>query len=169
MTKQQDTVGKIGQKRAARALQRLGVHQVEKIGTPAKYIPFSKEHPGVYHVIFSEKVAGDHRGILPGGRSVLAEVKTILERPLRYSDLREEQPAALQEHADNGGLTLLIWVHVTGVYIMQWPVPGFGPGKSIKLDQAAIENARIFEEMRAYQNQSNEMSSEEYRRLYLEE
>jgi hypothetical protein len=103
---------------------------IERIGTPVKLIPAPRA-PGCFRVIWAEPVSGDHRGLLPGGRSVLAETKTILDRNLRYSDLRQHQPGRLTCHAELGGLSLLVWVHSSGVYVMQWPVAGFAPGKSI--------------------------------------
>ena len=133
MSRYEDRIGKAGQSQAGQALRRLGVEQVEEIGTPAKLIPAGR---GVYKVSWGEKVAGDHRGILPGGRSVLAETKTILDRNLAWSDLRPHQPGKLTEHAEHGGLSLLVWVHSSGVYVLPWPVPGFGPGKSINPDKA---------------------------------
>ena len=145
MARYEDQVGKAGQNVAASALRRLGIECVEKIGTPVKLIPRGKWGAQItYQVIWGEKVAGDHRGILPGGRSVLAETKTILDRNLRWSDLLEHQPRKLSAHAEAGGLSLLVWVHSTGVYVMQWPVPGFGPGRSIVPKQAGIFSA-IFE------------------------
>lgn len=137
MTRQEDRIGKAGQEIAADALRRLGVECVEKIGTPVKVIPrgtYFKQT--MYQVIWGEKVAGDHHGLLPGGRAVLAETKTILDRNLQWSDLREHQPEALSRYAELGGLALLVWVHSTGVYVMRWPVPGFGPRKSISPERA---------------------------------
>jgi hypothetical protein len=137
MSKYEDQIGKAGQEVAAAALRRVGVECVEKIGTPVKVIPrgIYLRQP-TYQVIWGEKVSGDHHGILPGGRAVLAETKTILDRNLQWSDLREHQPEALSRYAEFGGLALLVWVHSTGVYVMQWPVPGFGPRKSISPDRA---------------------------------
>ena len=131
----QQQIGKQGQEMAEAALRRLGVEMVEKIGTPVHLTPV-ENGSGTFHVIYGEKVSGDHRGILPGGRSVLAETKTILDRNLRYSDLREHQPGRLSEHAEHGGLSLLVWVHESGVYILKWPIDGFVNGKSIKAAQA---------------------------------
>lgn len=145
MAKYEDQVGKAGQNIAASALRRLGILRVQKIGTPVKIIPRGKYGNQItYQVIWGEKVAGDHHGILPGGRSVLAETKTILDRNLRWSDLLEHQPEELSGHAADGGLSLLVWVHSSGVYVMQWPVPGFGPGGSITPQKAAALSA-IFE------------------------
>ena len=141
MTNLQKLRGDHGQNIAARALEGLGVNMVEKIGTPVKLIPY---HLGarrdVYRVVWGEKVSGDHRGLLVNGVSVLAETKTILDRNLRYSDLREHQPGKLQEHTDSNGLSLLVWVHSSGVYVMRWPIDGFGPGKSIGVDRAESEH-----------------------------
>lgn len=134
MTRQQDRIGKIGQEHAAAALRRLGVNMVEKIGTPVKIIPARVK--GTYTVVWGEKVSGDHRGILANGVSVLAETKTIMDRNLVWSDLREHQPGALSQHAEYGGVSLLVWVHSTGVYVMRWPIVGFGPRKSITPERA---------------------------------
>lgn len=140
MTRQQQQIGKHGQDLAAAALRQLGIEMVEQIGTPVHLIPVktSRTAPPAYRVIYGEKVSGDHRGILPGGRSVLAETKTILDRNLRWSDLREHQPDRLSEHAQHGGLSLLVWVHHTGVHVMRWPILGFAPGESIPPEFALI-------------------------------
>lgn len=133
MSRYEDRIGKAGQGIAASALHRLGVECVEQIGTPVKIIPRGKfGNQTTYQVIWGDKVAGDHHGILPGGRAVLAETKTILDRNLQWSDLRDHQPDALDRHAELGGLALLVWVHSSGVYVMRWPVFGFGPRKSIE-------------------------------------
>lgn len=134
MTRHEDRIGKIGQEHAAAALRRLGVNMVEKIGTPVKIIPARVK--GTYTVVWGEKVSGDHRGILANGVSVLAETKTIMDRNLVWSDLREHQPDALSKHAEYGGVSLLVWVHSTGVYVMRWPVADFGPRKSITPERA---------------------------------
>ena len=132
----QQTIGKHGQNVAASSMSQLGIEMVEQIGTPVKLIPVDNHRKDVFRVVFGEKVSGDHRGILYGGRSVLAETKTILDRNLRYSDLREHQPGRLTSHATFGGLSLLVWVHGSGVYIMEWPIEGFVEGKSITTEKA---------------------------------
>jgi len=134
--REEQLIGKHGQNMAASALSRIGIEMVEQIGTPVKLIPAGSQRRDVYRVIFGEKVSGDHRGILCGGISVLAETKTILDRNLRYSDLREHQPGRLNLHAEFGGVSLLVWVHHTGVYIMKWPIEGFMAGKSISIEMA---------------------------------
>lgn len=110
---------------------------VEKIGTPVVLVPAGNVRGRqAFFVTYEEKVSGDHRGILEGGTSVLAETKTIMDRNLAWSDLRDHQPTRLDQHNELGGVSLLVWVHHTGVYVMRWPVSGFGPRKSITPEQA---------------------------------
>lgn len=133
MTRQQQLQGKHGQNLAASLLAAWGLPMVEQIGTPVKLIPHGARRD-VFRVIWGESVSGDHRAILPGGRSVLIETKTVYDRNLRYSDLRTHQPTRLSMHAAIGGLSLLCWVHDNGVFVMEWAsdgIKGFKPGKSI--------------------------------------
>lgn len=130
-------IGDQGERLARSVLSGMGLEMIEKIGTPVKLIPVKSSNlKNAYFVIFGEKVAGDHRAMLGDGRSVLIEVKTISGRNLAWGDLREHQPGKLREHADLGGLSLLVWVHDDGVFVMRWPIDGFGPGKGITPAQA---------------------------------
>ena len=141
MTKREQQTGAQGQKQAAGALRRAGVNMVEQIGTPVKLIPMGTVRGRqVFQVIYGDKVSGDHKGIMPDGTSVLAETKTILDRNLRYSDLREHQPERLTEHHENNGISLLVWVHSTGIYILRWPITYFVKGKSITPEEASLLN-----------------------------
>lgn len=135
--KREQQIGKNGEQTARSVLDGLGLEMIEKIGTPVKLSPVPGARKNVYQVSFGEKVAADHRALLPDGRSVLIEVKTIYDRNLVWSDLREHQPAKLQQHASLNGLSLLVWVHDSGVYVMRFPVKGFGPGKGITPEKAA--------------------------------
>jgi hypothetical protein len=134
MSKREQRIGAYGQERAAIALRNAGVQLVERIATPVKLIPARQK--GTFKVIYGETVSGDHRGILPNGISVLAETKTVLDGNLTWSHLRDHQPGRLTAHADCNGVSLLVWVHTTGIYIMRWPIEGFGPRKSITLEKA---------------------------------
>lgn len=135
--KREQKIGKDGENTARSVLDGLGLEMIEKIGTPVNLIPVrSGNQKNVFFVVFGEKVAADHRAMLPDGRSVLIEVKTIYDRNLVWSDLREHQPAKLQQHANLNGLSLLVWVHDSGVYVMRFPIEGFGPGKGITPEQA---------------------------------
>ena len=121
--------GNAGEDIAAIRLRQLGVEMVETIevgwgiirGTTGKII----------HTYPLKKVSGDFRGILPNGRSVLAEVKTT-DGTLPYSQLEAHQHLALREHHEWGGLSLLVWVHDGTVSVMVYPVAGFVPRTSIK-------------------------------------
>jgi hypothetical protein len=143
MTKREQRIGRAGENQAASKLAGLGIEMVEKIGTPVELIPAKTEggfrRKDIFYVVFGQKVSGDHRGILPGGRSVLIETKTILDRNLQWSDLREHQPGRLINHAELGGLSLLTWVHNTGIYVMEFQEMvrnGFGPRTSVRVEQA---------------------------------
>lgn len=137
MSKAEAKLGIRGQELAANVLRQIGVFMVEHIGTPFTIVKAGRR--GWYQGFFGEKVSGDLRGHTKNGISVLAEVKTIWNRNLRWSDLREHQPGRLDMHAERA-ISLLIWVHDSGVFIMLWPVPGFRPGKSISPEQAASLN-----------------------------
>jgi penicillin-binding protein-related factor A (putative recombinase) len=152
MSKIQKQIGSNGEKIAMSVLSGLGIEMLERIGTPIKAIPMGQKNGrDVYQVIFGEKVSGDHRGLIGNGISVLAETKTILDRNLRYSDLREHQPARLSEHVQYGGISLLVWVHGAGAYVMRWPVAGFEAGKSITHERAQdldIETVAFLDQIR---------------------
>lgn len=147
--KMEQQIGKNGEQLARSILDGLGVEMLEKIGTPVKLIPVSSARKNVYQVIFGEKVAADHRGMFPDGRSVLIEVKTIHGRNLVWSDLRDHQPAKLQQHAELNGLSLLVWVHDSSVYVMRFPINGFGPGKGITPSRAYLEHHNTVEYIQA--------------------
>ncbi len=138
MTRREQKIGKDGEQLARSVLDGLGLEFIEKIGTPVKVLTVHGARPGLFKVIWGERVAGDHRAMFPDGRSILIEVKTIYDRNLVWSDLREHQPAKLQQHADLNGLSLLVWVHDSGVYVMRFPINGFGPGKGIAPNVAAF-------------------------------
>jgi hypothetical protein len=130
--RREQNIGKHGQNIAASVLSgRCGINMVEQIATPVKLIPASTARKDIFRVVWGEPVSGDHRGIIGNGISVLAETKTILDHNLRYGNLREHQPARLDEHVSYGGISLLVWVYSSDAYVLRWPIEGFGPGKSI--------------------------------------
>lgn len=133
-------LGKAGESQAMQALYRLGVGQVEEIGTPVTLKPINPSQ-NIYKIIWRKRVIADHRGVAKGGISVLAEVKTVFGRNLQYGDLRDHQPGALEEHARLGGISLLVWVTDNGVHIMRFPIEGFLKGKG--LTQARAEAITI--------------------------
>lgn len=125
-----------GEEQAAGALARLGVHMVEEIGTP--FVITNRGKNGWLQGYWKKKVSGDLIGHTRAGIKVLAEVKTIWDRNLRWSDLDDHQPERLSMNAEYA-ISLLIWVHHTGIYIMNWVdvlESGFGRGKSITIQTA---------------------------------
>jgi hypothetical protein len=137
MARAEKKLGQAGEQWAMAAVRGLGVEMVEGIGTPVKIIGTKVIHGRKWHqIVFGEKVSGDTRGVLPGGRSVLVETKTIMDRSLRWGDLRPHQPERLSQHAALGGWSLLVWVHSSGIYILEWPISDFRHGKSITPERA---------------------------------
>lgn len=123
----QKSIGDQGEEYAANRLRSLGVNFVRRI--PTRFVwPSGSDKP-----IYSEKAAGDIRGVLPGGRSVLAEVKTrTSSERLCWSDLSSHQPQNLYDHMETGGLSLLVFISALGIIVMEWPVPGLsGPRDGI--------------------------------------
>ena len=127
-----------GEEQAAHALARLGVHMVEEIGTP--FVITKRGKNGWVQGYWKKKVSGDLIGHTDKGIKVLAEVKTIWDRNLRWSDLDDHQPERLTMNAECA-ISLLIWVHNTGIYIMRWLdllELGFGRGKGIDIQTAQV-------------------------------
>jgi hypothetical protein len=143
MTKRDQNVGKHGEQLAESVLSGLGFEMLEKIATPVILIPYHDGRriiPGVYQVKHEKRVSGDRRAILPDGTSVLIEVKTRWDDNLIYSDLEDHQHEALKRHAGFNGLSLLVYVHNSGVFVMRYErggIAGFIPRKSITPARAA--------------------------------
>jgi hypothetical protein len=113
----------------------MGVLMVERIHTPWNII----RHPATRKIITAfplEKVSGDFRGVLPGGRSVLCEVKSC-DR-LVFSAFDKHQITALNDHFKAGGLSLIGWKWADGNSLMRWPVEGFGPRTSLASQRAKV-------------------------------
>lgn len=114
-------------------LRALGIRMVEAIHTPWKIV----RHPvtrKIVNAIQMEKVSGDYRGILAGGRSVLVEVKR--RDHLVFSAFEGHQVRALDEHHQAGGLSLIGWQWPGGDSLMVWPIPGFVPRTSLSIETA---------------------------------
>ena len=133
--------GNHGEDAAENVLRGLGVEQLRQIATPYKILGM-KVMRGVrwYRLVFSEKVHGDrigsYRGII-----VLAEVKTIWDSNLQYSELDEHQHEALRRNDELRGISLLVWVHNSGIHVMNYAkLDFFVPRSSIKPEQAKSLN-----------------------------
>jgi hypothetical protein len=147
MTRQNQLTGKHGQQQAASYLSGTGLEMVEEIGNPYKIIRKLKN--GHFEVIFSSLASGDHQARLPDGSGVLIETKTVYDGNLTYSHLRDHQPARLSQHAAIGhAVSLLVWVHHSGIFVMRWTadgIPGFAPRKSITPERAVVLHEQTME------------------------
>lgn len=149
------TTGNRGEDVAAAMLRLRGIQCVSKIATPHRRI---KTPP---YIVYDEKVAGDHRGILPNGIGVLAESKTIAGDRLNYSELKPHQHSALRDWSDNNGLSLIVWVSDYGVFVMEyWTATNNGlmPNHSISVNDAKKADA---ETVRQIENLLNMEFSDE--------
>jgi len=130
-------LGNEGEERALNRLHAIGVLMPQEIGTP--FVLTKRFTNGLFRGYWKKKVIGDIFGHTTSGIAILAEVKTILDRNLHWSDLDTHQTNFLTKHAENA-ISLLIWWHSTGLYIMNWMdvlATGFGPGKGLTEQQAA--------------------------------
>lgn len=132
--------GEHAQNLARSTLVRMGFAMVERIETgyvrrKGRWVP-------------GARVSGDYRGVAPGGRSVLAEVKHRAEQ-LVWSDLERHQADALDHHAKMDGLSLLIWVRLAGLVeidVLDWRAlrrAGFAPRAVLTPGCEAILAARL--------------------------
>lgn len=133
--------GIVGQDVIMWRLRSIGVLMVERVHTPWR-IERSRGRNGQPSRITAayplQKVSGDFRGILPGGRSVMCEVKRV--DVLRFSEFDKHQVEALNDHAQLGGLSLIGWCFPGGDAVLAWPVPGFNPRTSLSVETARALN-----------------------------
>ena len=139
MTKREHEIGKAGEKLARQVLRNRGVRMVERIGPAVRLVP-TKQLSGrpAFYVYPGDKVSGDMVGLLDDGTRVIAETKTIYNRNLRWSDLRTHQPGRLDLNKKYNGVSLLVWVSTSGVFVMDWVFPNedFKPRKGLMIERA---------------------------------
>lgn len=130
--------GKESEGLAEMLLRLKGVEMVEKIATPFVITDTRRDRYGTwYRIVWEQKVSGDRRGILRGGRRVLAEVKAR-KHNLQWSNFEDHQVEALNRNHELGGLSLVVYIHPTINVVMEWPIPGFGPGVGISPEEAEL-------------------------------
>lgn len=142
--------GKQAQRRGAdaerAALQELAVRGVCMLHSmPTPYALTGKrtiDGKAYFQVRRKAKVQGDINGILPGGRRVLAEVKSYKTADnLQRSMLKEHQVQALLDNQSYGGVSLIVWVTDAATYVINADDAGrlglFEKGGSITPEQAA--------------------------------
>tara|TARA_R110002020_G_scaffold451901_1_gene666106 strand:+ start:1024 stop:1500 length:477 start_codon:yes stop_codon:yes gene_type:complete len=124
--------GSDGELIAHRALHNLGYHFINKINTP--WLITRSRTGKVLGAKACGTVTGDLRAVAPGGISVLAEVKRHNGPRLTYSTLEAHQHEDLAAHNAVEGISLLIWIHEREAYILRYPIAGFVPRSSLKID-----------------------------------
>lgn len=120
--------GEQGQDLVEVALVARGFKMIEAVHTPWRVIRKMGRIVGAFPV---KKVSGDFRAVTTGGVSVLVEVKGRDGRNVPWSAFEDHQREALSDHAACGGISLVACVRDGEIKFYDWPVPGFGPGKSL--------------------------------------
>lgn len=140
MSRASRTAGKAGEALTQAALIRHGFRCIERVHTPWRVIRSAVG--GVSRITGAtpeQKVSGDFRAVGPMGRSVLVEAKFDAKDRILFSDLADHQIRALNEHHEAGGLSILSVVLHGRAHLLEWPVPGFGPGTSIRILGGRLE------------------------------
>ena len=131
-------IGEAGETLVRHALQRLGMQRINRVHTPFKIIRINDPRaPGgsqIVNAVPQESVEGDFRCVDPTGKSVLVEVKThtTTDRVV-WSDFEDHQIEALNGHHLAGARALVAVVLHDRAQVLEWPIPGFGPGGSIRI------------------------------------
>jgi hypothetical protein len=112
----------------------MGVLLLQKVATPIRRIPHPT-NPQYCRVIYDAPVDCDWHSVWPDGTSVRAEIKTHMDGNLTRSAFQPHQPQALSDHAEIAD-SFLVWVSGSGIFVMRWPVPGFGPGHGLTVERA---------------------------------
>lgn len=118
----------MGQDVVEKALEARGFKMVESVNTPWRVIRKMGRIVGAFPL---KKVSGDFRAITTGGVSVLVEVKSRDGGSIPWSAFEEHQREALSRHSALGGISIVATVREGVVHFYDWPIVGFGPGKSI--------------------------------------
>lgn len=125
-------IGVIGETLTRSALQIAGLAEIERVHTPFKIIRNSRGQ--IINAVPEQKVSGDFRAVDPtNGKSVLVEAKTRSGDRVIWSDLEDHQVEALNGHVKAGAIALLSVVLEDKAILLEWPVPGFGPGVSLRI------------------------------------
>lgn len=133
------SAGKVGEALTKAELIRNGYRFVERVHTPWKVVRrVENGRSRIVGAVPEEKVSGDFRAVAPGGRSVLVEAKFDGKDRVLWSDLEDHQIESLNDHRQAGGLSILSVVIGGRAWLLEWPVPDFGPGRSIRLSSDGL-------------------------------
>jgi hypothetical protein len=140
--RQNKNAGDVYEALISSALYRIGFERIEKITNTWRPVRIDRRDGGaIIGKFVPARVSGDFSAIDPqDGRSVLVEVKGRAGS-LSWGELKDHQKDALSETASLNGIALVAWVDTgspnSDLYIMRWPIDGFGKGNPIKPEQAA--------------------------------
>lgn len=133
-------MGEHGEQAAYLALRSIGLEFIEPIHQAWKLIRWLPKYGrGAAHIVPLKKLKGDFRAIGRDGVSVLVEVK-MRDEQLLWSDLKQHQREALTEHYQCGGMSLVVWVATNDIFVLEWPIDGFAPRRSLSEEQARALN-----------------------------
>jgi hypothetical protein len=111
--RRRQAIGKRAEQLVERRLQHMGLELIEKVEVGVKVIRGRR--------IFTKPVSGDFRAVVPvSGKSVLVEVKCRDADRLVHSDIEQHQFSFLGVHEDIGGCSLLAWVHLGELALIEW-------------------------------------------------
>jgi len=130
--------GEVTEAEVAVALAISGLKMIERVETGWKVLRGAGGR--ITHAFPMKKVAGDFRAVASGGRSVLVESKLRKGNRLTWTDFQKHQHAALLEHQEVGGLSLVAWTSDKGLLIVQYydlMVLGFKPKKGVSWEQVS--------------------------------
>jgi len=146
--------GNKGEEIARIKLAEIGVCMPEEIPTPFSVVSISSG--GKVRGFFKKKATGDIMGHRTDGVAIRAEVKTSsVDENLTWGIMTKHgkhQIDYLNKHAIHA-LSFVVWVrHDNEALVMQWPIPGFGPRKSITLERARELNLTDIDRAKGHVN-----------------
>jgi len=125
--------GKRSEKLAERYLKSLGLLHVEPIETGWVILRSGNRIKSAFP---KKKVSGDFIAMEPEtARLVHIEVKHRQADRLPWSVFEDHQIEKMNAKTEDGALCLVLWVRGMEIKSLRWPIPGFGPRKSIKWEK----------------------------------
>lgn len=147
--RQSKKVGEAAELVIAGRMKALGIRDVENIATPWTVVRRGSQIVNAYP---KGKVSADWRGVfplaVPGfsrelGLSIKLECKKRdqidkdgRQRSLRASDFEPHQPYALDQHDEDGGISLVGWVGNGGIAVVPWRECGIKKGHGLRWEDA---------------------------------
>jgi len=142
--------GAAGEDVAATVLWQLGLVRIRRIESAWTVIRWLDAAKHIAIVFPSKKVDGDFTAMTPEGKGVLIEVKTVDDRNLRWSDFKDHQIEALDDHSQYSlALVVFVFRPSPGYAILEWPISGFKKGKGLSIERALELSISSLDEIRS--------------------